>query len=269
MTSSDSAKPAIGDSTGSRGSRSLGDVRDVVLLHGWGSSGGVWKELAAFLAPRYQLHIPDLPGYGATPGCVPYTLEGMTAAVSRAAPARCHVVGWSLGAQLALAWARRAPRQIDRIALISATPSFVQRADWPHAITADLLLGFSAELGMDRERTFKRFAALQAQGDDNARDVARKLRAAFTARGDADEAALAGGLQILLETDLRAGLDSIRHFVLVLQGDHDSLVPPAVGVHLNRRLPSARSAVVRGTAHAPFLSKPQEVAATLDEFFGE
>jgi len=244
-------------------------VRDVVLLHGWGSSGGVWKELAAVLAPHYQLHTPDLPGYGATPGCVPYTLESVAAAVAGTAPTRCHVVGWSLGGQLALAWARRAPRQVDRLVLISVSPSFVQRADWPHAVTQDLLLGFSAELATDRESTFRRFAALQAQGDDNARDVARKLRAAFTVRGEADGAALAGGLQILLETDLRAGLDSIRQFVLVLQGDRDSLVPAAVGVHLNRRLPNARAAVVRGTAHAPFLSKPQEVAAALDEFFNE
>jgi pimeloyl-[acyl-carrier protein] methyl ester esterase len=132
-----------------------------------------------------------------------------------------------------------------------------------------LLLEFSAELGTDRDATLKRFAALQAHGDDNERDVARKLRAAFTAGGEADAAALAGGLQILLETDLRAGLDSIRQFVLVLHGDHDSLVPRAAGAHLNRRLPSARVTVLPGTAHAPFLSKPREVAAALHEFFDE
>ena len=246
----------------------MGELRDVVLLHGWGSSGGVWKELAAHLAPRYQPHAPDLPGYGATPGCMPYTLDGVAAAVAHAAPQRCHVVGWSLGGQLALAWARRAPRQVDRLALIAATPSFVQRADWPHAVTRELLLGFSAELSIDRDGTMKRFATLQAQGDDNARDVARKLRA-HAARGEADVTALAGGLQILAETDLRAGLSAVRQFVLVLQGDHDSLVPLAAGVHLNRRLPSARAAVLRGTAHAPFLSRPRDVAQALMEFFDE
>jgi pimeloyl-[acyl-carrier protein] methyl ester esterase len=252
-----------------RNSKPKHDVRDVVLLHGWGSNGGVWKELAAFLAPRYQLHTPELPGYGARPGCVPYTLEGVAAAVAQAAPPRCHVVGWSLGGQLALAWARRAPRQVDRLVLIAATPSFVQRADWPHAVTRELLLEFSAELGADRDGTLKRFAALQAQGDDNARDVARRLRAAFTAGGEAGAAALEGGLQILLETDLRAGLSSIQQLVLVLQGDRDSLVPRAASAHFNRRLPSARVTMLPGTAHAPFLSKPREVAAALHEFFDE
>ena len=46
-------------------------VRDVLLLHGWGFSAGIWKDFAARLAPRFRVHVPDLPGYGATPACVP------------------------------------------------------------------------------------------------------------------------------------------------------------------------------------------------------
>jgi pimeloyl-[acyl-carrier protein] methyl ester esterase len=245
------------------------DVADVVFLHGWGSGAAVWQEMAAQLAPRRVAHAPDLPGYGAAPACAPYTLEGIAAAVARTAPARCHVVGWSLGGQVALAWARSAPRQVARLALIAATPCFARRAGWPHAITAEALAGFSRGLAAERAGTLRRFMSLQAQGDEKAGQVVRQLRAAHAARDGLAPEALEGGLRILSETDMRDALGSIRQPVLVVHGDRDSLVPLAAGEFLSRRLFNARFLVLRGAGHAPFLSKPEETSAALLEFFNE
>jgi pimeloyl-[acyl-carrier protein] methyl ester esterase len=244
-------------------------IRDVVFLHGWGSGAAVWREMAAYLAPRRVPHAPDLPGYGSAAACAPYTLEGIAAALARSAPARCHVVGWSLGGQVALAWARSAPQQVARIALIAATPCFAQRAGWPHAITAEALAGFSRGLAAERASTLRRFMSLQAQGDEKARQVARQLRAAHAVCDGPAQEALAGGLRILSETDLRDALGAIRQPVLVVHGDRDSLVPLEAGEYLSRRLLNARLLVLRGAGHAPFLSKPEETSAALLEFFNE
>ncbi|MGH6693250.1 MAG: alpha/beta fold hydrolase, partial [Gammaproteobacteria bacterium] len=105
----------------------------VVLLHGWGSDAGVWDDLAGRLGPQLRVHVPDLPGYGAAPAGARYTLEAMADTVARGAPRRCQVVGWSLGGEVALAWALRAPRQVRRLALIGATPCFASRPGWPCA----------------------------------------------------------------------------------------------------------------------------------------
>ena len=245
------------------------DVRDVVFLHGWGSGAAVWRDMAAHLAPRRLPHTPDLPGYGAAPACVPYTLDGIAAALARSAPTRCHVVGWSLGGQVALAWARSAPQQVVRLALIATTPCFTQRADWLHAITAEALAGFSKGLTAERAGTLRRFMSLQAQGDEKAGQVARQLRTAHAARNGPALETLAGGLRILIESDLRDTLGSIRQHVLVMHGDRDSLAPLAAGEYLSRRLLNARFLVLRGAAHAPFLSKPEETSASLREFFDE
>jgi pimeloyl-[acyl-carrier protein] methyl ester esterase len=245
----------------------MSDVRDVVLLHGWGMNAAVWKDLAAELSPQYRVRACDLPGYGASPRCAPYTLDAVAEAVARAAPPRCHVVGWSLGGLIALSWARAVPEQTARLALIAATPSFARRAGWHHALDSAVLGGFARALAADRAGALRRFVSLQVRGDDSARAVARQLRAAVAARAVPDMAALAGGLDILLETDLRESLADIRQRALVLQGDRDSLVPPAAAAHLSRRLPGARLVMVDGAAHAPFLSQPQRVAAALREFF--
>ena len=247
----------------------MSDVRDVVLLHGWGSNAAVWKDTAASLAPRYRPHAHDLPGYGATALCAPYTPDGIAAAIAQAAPARCHVVGWSLGGQVALAWSRLAPRQVERLVLIAATPCFVQRPDWPHALDETVLTGFLRDLADDPSGALKRFVTLQAQGDDDARRVGRQLRAALTTGGEPGAAALESGLRLLLETDQRGELGSIRQQALVLHGERDQLVPPAAATYLDRRLPAARLTVVRGAAHAPFLSQSGLVTGALNEFFDE
>jgi pimeloyl-[acyl-carrier protein] methyl ester esterase len=153
--------------------------------------------------------------------------------------------------------------------LIAATPCFERRAGWPHAITTEALAGFSMGLAAERAGTLRRFMSLQAQGDEKARQVARRLRAAHAARDGPALETLEGGLRILSETDMRDALGSIRQPVLVVHGDRDSLVPLEAGEYLSRRLFNARFLVLRGAGHAPFLSKPEETWAALLEFFNE
>lgn len=244
-------------------------VLDVVLLHGWGSGAAVWNDLASELAPRRSVHLPDLPGYGAAPVCAPYTPERIVAGLARGAPRRCDVVGWSLGAQVALAWAQRVPRQVMRLALIAATPCFTQRADWQHAIAPQTLARFADGLAANRAGMLRRFISLEAQGDAKAKQVARRLREAHAASDGPVPEALAAGLRILFETDLRGALGSILQPVLVIHGDRDSVAPVAAGEYLSRCLPNARLLVLPGAGHAPFISQPRKVAAALQEFLDE
>lgn len=242
-------------------------ARDVVLLHGWGSSGGVWDDLAGRLGPRLRVHVPDLPGYGAAPTCAPYTLEALVNAVVGAAPRRCNVVGWSLGGEVALAWARRAPRQVRRLVLIATTPCFAGRPGWPCSTPPAVLREFGRLLAADRAGTVARFIAVQARGDARARRVASVLQQ-FSAR-DATDDALAAGLAVLLDADLRRELRKVMQPTLVLHGARDHIVPPRAGRRLAAALPNASFRLLRACAHAPFLSQPGRVARELREFLDE
>jgi pimeloyl-[acyl-carrier protein] methyl ester esterase len=239
---------------------------DLVLLHGWGMHGGIWDGVREALAQQFRLHVVDLPGYGASVPCEPYTLAGLAAAVAQVLPARAHVCGWSLGGQVALRLALDFPERVRRLVLIGTTPCFRQRADWPHGMDDATLREFAQSLETDYAGTLKRFLSLQARSGDEARAVIAALREKLFARGEPALDTLRGGLAILRDLDLRAALADVAQPALVIHGARDTLTPPAAGDCLARRLPRAELSIVGGAAHAPFLSHRAETLRAMELF---
>lgn len=237
----------------------------LVLLHGWGAHAGVWSEVIARMDLGHAVIAPDVPGEGDD-------VDAMTAVIDRiaaAAPERCVVAGWSLGGQLALAWAHRHPRQVVKLVLIATTPRFVAAPDWPHGMDAAAFSGFAGEVAADPAAALQRFLLLQTQGDAQARAVARKLEAALAAGPAADHSVLMPMLGWLRDTDLRPVLSAIRQPALVLHGDRDRITASGAGEYLARQLPDARLEMIAGAAHAPFVSDPDTVSRRVTEFCNE
>ena len=244
----------------------VGSGQDLVLLHGWGMHGGVWDGVRAQLAQHFRVHILDLPGYGESPTCEPYTLGHVAEVVAQAFPGKVNVCGWSLGGQVAITWALQCPEQVERVALIGATPCFTTREGWTHGISPGVFDAFALTLEQDYEATLKRFLSLQARSGEDARQVMTQLRASLFARGRPDIQVLQAGLRILQESDLRDQIASLRQPVLLIHGEHDTLAPVGSAHWLKAHLPQARLEVVQGSAHAPFLSHRQEFVKLLMDF---
>ena len=240
-----------------------------MLLHGWASHAQVFRGLARALEQRFRVHVMALPGYGGTAACTPYTLERIADTLAAGAPKQCSVVGWSLGAQVALTWAQRAPKQVNRLALIAATPCFTQRTDWPHAVTPVVMRQFTSAIKRDCPSVLRRFVALQSLGDAHAVRVAHKLRTVLFTNPLPAQDVLESGLEILRVADLRTLLPLIQQSTLVLHGEHDALTPCAAGQALSEALSHARFHKIAGAGHAPFLSDPNAVAALLQAFLDE
>lgn len=244
----------------------------LVLLHGWASHPQVFRGLARALEKNWRVQVKALPGYGdngKTNTCTPYTLERIADTLAADAPKQCSVAGWSLGAQVALTWAQRAPQQVRRLVLMAATPCFTQRADWPHAVTPLVMRQFTSAIQRDCASVLRRFVALQSLGDVHAVRVAHRLRSALFTNALPSQAVLEAGLEILRVADLRALLPSIRQPALIVHGEYDAITPCAAGVALSEALPNARFHKIGGAGHAPFLSDPNAVAALLHDFFDE
>lgn len=249
---------------------SEGSGPPLVLLHGWAMHSGLWLPVLPQLAARHRVHMVDLPGHGYSATSEPYTLAGVAAAVAAALaslPEPPTVLGWSLGGAVALQWALAAPRAIARLVLVSTTPCFVRRDDWPQAMSALTLSRFGDELAASYPATLQRFLTLQVQDSERAREVLAQLRRQWSgsARG-APPQALRAALDVLAATDLRGQVAGIEHPALIISGERDTLVPAAAGAWLAAALPAGRHAPIAGAAHAPFLSHPEAFFAALQEF---
>lgn len=238
-----------------------------MLLHGWGMTPAVFDGLKSALEGSYALHMMPLPGYCGAPTSPACTVESLAQSVAERAPARCFVAGWSLGGQVAIEWARRSTQQVQALALIASTPSFVQRDGWTHAVEPAVFHGFADAMHVQREATLKRFASLQAQGDAAMKEAALHLRASVCGDDDASSETLLGGLRVLLETDLRETLRDVPQETLVIHGECDRLVPFAAGEHLARTMERATLSRIAGAAHATFVTRRDAVAAALEGFF--
>lgn len=240
----------------------------LVMLHGWGLNQRVFDPLAARLAGRFEVLCLDLPGHGQSAAAASLLAAGIDALAAHIAarlPPRAHVVGWSLGGMAALALASAQPPRVATLTLIATTPRFVAAPDWPHGLAPDVLAGFAARLREDPRRTVQEFLELQVRGSAHGANTLHALRAAIEAHGGATPAALAGGLELLRDTDLRDRLARIGTPTLVIGGQYDRVTPPGAGRALAEALVGGSYREIARAGHAPFLSHAELVAQWIEE----
>ena len=68
------------------------------------------------------------------------------------------------------------PERINKLILVSATPSFVQHEDWIWAMEEATLKLFIRNLKQDYTSALNRFFTLQISGDGNTISLLRQLR---------------------------------------------------------------------------------------------
>jgi pimeloyl-[acyl-carrier protein] methyl ester esterase len=247
-----------------------GDGPDLVLLHGWGLNLRVWDRLAEALSDRFRVIAVDLPGHGrsdwsssaGTPAAQTWRLLETLASFSNS----YSVLGWSLGAQVALDLAAAMPIRVDRLVLVAATPKFAAAPDWPYGAEPEGLERLATQLQTDYRRTVSGFLDLQVRGSVDSSEVLAELQAALFAHGEAQPEALAAGLELLKNTDLRPNLGLVRAPTLVIAGQYDRVTRPAASRALAEALPNARYVEFRRAAHAPFLSHSAEFTQLVREF---
>jgi pimeloyl-[acyl-carrier protein] methyl ester esterase len=276
----------------------------VVLLHGWGLNVRVWDSLIPELTRDFQVIGIDLPGHGRSPwsenarglrsqvqavrkalqGVLsgnPHSTDAHSTASARdangsfasasqpsnaaAEPKAYSLLGWSLGGQVALELAA-SEAQVEKLVLIGTTPRFVASPDWPYGMAPEVLNRFAAQLATAYRQTVRDFLELQVRGSVQATAVLAELERALFAHGEAVPDALAAGLDLLAETDLRSRLADVRQLALVIAGQYDRVTPPAASRALAEALPCAKYFELRRAGHAPFLSHAAKLASEIRSF---
>lgn len=239
---------------------------DLMMVHGWGLHGGIWKPLLPLLEAHFRVTCVDLPGHGRSDWQGEETLDAMAGALLSVAPAGAAWLGWSLGGLVAARAALLAPTRVNALIEIASSPCFVRRPGWQSAMLPVLLDTFADELAEDYARTLDRFLALQVRGSENSTAALKMLHALMLLQGEPNADALRAGLELLRTTDLRDRLGKIECPVLLLAGERDTLVPVSAMRAAGKLFHAAQLQVIDGAGHAPFIAQPEQVAEKITKF---
>ncbi len=233
------------------------DQRPVLaLLHGWAMSSAVWGCLVPALTERYRVELVDLPGHGRNTGVSMEGIEGCVEYLDRVLPEKAHLLGWSLGGLIALRFAQRFPGRVTGLSLVASSPCFVRRDGWTYGIDAAVFDTFRAGLVSDYQATLKRFLSLQLRGMPDARGLIAELRSQMQAYPP-DPDALAPGLRMLEQVDLRSVLQAPGVPVSMLLGGKDTLVPVSLAKAYEGAESKVDVQVIPAAGHVPFLTHPE------------
>ncbi|MFC6062623.1 alpha/beta fold hydrolase [Streptomyces ochraceiscleroticus] len=229
----------------------------IVLAHGaTGSIDDNYARLLPALAAGHTVVAPDYPGSGRTPRAAgPLTLDGLTDAVVDGAVAAgletFTLVGYSLGAAVAVRTATRYPQHVSGLVLTAGLAVPDRRTDLWLALW-QRLLAQDDYTALALARTLSgwspgRLRDLPHDDLDALLDPCPEL----VPDGSADQAALVRSL------DVRADLPGIAVPTLVIATLHDQLVDPAHSRYLADHIPGAQYAEL-AAGHVPMHECPEE-----------
>ena len=105
--------------------RTTGTGRPVILIHGFGEDGDIWKEQIEFLKAHFYFIIPDLPGSGKSEQITDMSIEGMAeviwSIIANEKIKTCSVWGHSMGGYITLALAEKHPGVLNSFALVHSS----------------------------------------------------------------------------------------------------------------------------------------------------
>ncbi|HEY0305226.1 MAG TPA: alpha/beta hydrolase [Longimicrobiales bacterium] len=209
----------------------------LVLLHGLSGSARWWRNNVPALADHFRTHTPDLVGFGssrtwASQPSIPQMAELLEQWLDINEIERTHLIGHSMGGQIAIHIAAERPQRVDKLVLVSA-------AGIPRPLTLSAITRFVAEVVPPRgwgKPTFLPTVAADA------------LRAG--------PRSLLGAANRLLRDDVSPLLPEITAPTLLVWGRLDPLTPLAHGELMAQQITGSRLLVFDDAAHMPMVDAP-------------
>ncbi len=261
--------------------RERGHGQPFLLLHGFTGRGAGWGGHATAFARHFQVIVVDLPGHGRTrpsdPGrgvhparvSVERTADDLATVLARSGAAPAHVLGYSLGARIALRLAIAHPDIVRRLVLESPSAGIAGTEERAARRVADAALAERLERdGMEafvdaweRQPIFAGQAALPVA-------QAARLRAErLSNQPDGLALSLRGAGQGTMEP-LHDGLASVRMPTLVIAGALDP-IGRARAETVAAGVPGARIEIVPDAGHMPHLESPASFRSLTLDFLQE
>ena len=249
-----------------------GSGRPLLLLHGFTGAAASWSDHLGAFASGHRVIAPDLPGHGSTPAppedamTVEATADALADLLASLGAAPADVLGYSLGARIALRLAIAHPVSVARLILESPSAGIADPAARAARQAADEQLADRIERdGIATFVTVWEHSPVFASHAALAPDVVERQRAIRLA-GDPVELAAslrAAGQGSMEPIHLRLG--EIRAPTLVITGNLDS-VAGTRAIEVAEGIPGARLVRLDGVGHTPHLETPDTFARLVIDF---
>ena len=239
----------------------------ILMLHGWALNHHVWSSFSEHYAVKYQTLAMDLPGHGRSHelNLENYDIDTVTDTIAAALDEPVIVLGWSLGAMLALNLTIRHPGKVEKLITVAGTAQFLADDAWPHGSQLETFMQFADGLWTNYRSTIERFLAIQALGSKHALSQIKRLKQIMFSEPDPTTQALSGGLEILKQARLQEQLRAIECPTLFVAGSTDKLIHCEASKATAELIASAQYREIRGAGHAPFISHPMEFYTALED----
>ena len=252
----------------------------VVLVHGWCMSSAVWKyqfngladSIPAPVSGPLRLLAPDLRGHGRSRTVSGYLdfdvfAKDLVDLFVCLDLKKVVLVGWSMGAQIALqAWPELSGRLAGMV-LVSATPRFTASDDFPHGLASNEAGGMRLKMQRNTQRALDGFyTRLFAEGEFESHFAESEIKQLLSSIESPDTAAVLAALDALVRTDMRRLLAAITTPTLIVNGALDRICMPQASSYLKEHIAGAQQSIFPGCGHAPFLTRSGQFNAELIRF---
>lgn len=234
----------------------------MTFVHGMGVDGRMWVNILPHLGEGYQLINPDLPGFGFTPPIdftggrpLDLTARWLAGEIKRSGAEKTTLVGYSMGAMLAVITALDNPGLVEGLVLIAGDVNWGRGArKW-----FSPLAGIASRFLMGR--AYREIARLT--GD-------KQLTALVKDMIDrADPAVTEALLKDMLTTDLSARLGEINCPALIIGGERDVQATLRGVRELHRGIRGSRLVTFPGAGHYLLINREREAVELLAQFMGK
>ncbi|MCK5669219.1 MAG: pimeloyl-ACP methyl ester esterase BioH [Gammaproteobacteria bacterium] len=237
------------------------EIKDLVLIHGWGFNNRVWENLIPYLESQWRITCIDLPGYGAREKLAHADIDQIVRNIESDVPKNAVLFAWSLGGLIAMKLAH-SRSDIKALVLVASSPCFLNKQDWQHGVDPADFDQLLDELGKDKIKTLQTFAGLVAMGEEHPRQTLNELNEQLLSNVP-DQETLMSGLEILRDEDLRLALIKQHCPIGIIFGENDILVKHSTVEAIQESRQDIHTIEISATGHAPFLSHPRETADAL------
>ncbi len=240
-----------------------GKGEPLVLIHGFGDRKLSFVQTVRWLTPHFRVILPEVPGFGNTahdPGRI-YSIRGQVdffhKFFKKLGLKSFALGGNSMGGHISVAYALHHPKQVKRLLLLDATGLHVKSIPPPYKDPASSIQN-REDFHKYMKKVFYKIPAIPRSFEEF---LIKRMGADFV-------------WQNRVRSDIRRGKDyilneklsGIKMPTLLLWGDSDQIVLPAIGHAFRKEIPHATWVTMKHCGHSPQYERPRETAEIVLRF---